>query len=119
MACVNGKCQLAAGVRELREAGMDALRGGDVDGAEALLRRSVALSEAGGGVTTATAHSVYRLGLALHAAGRPDEAAEQFEKALWLVRERAGCNSKLYQKILSQFARILPTRAPQFACEAA
>ena len=111
MACVNGKCQLASSVRELREAGMDALRDGDVGGAEALLRRSVAMSEAGGGVSTATAHSVYKLGLALHAAGRPDEAAEQFEKALALVRERAGCASKLYKTILGHFAQAIPVRA--------
>ena len=119
MACVNGKCRLASSVRELREAGMDALAGGDLEGAEALLRRSVAMSEAGGGVTTATAHSVYRLGQALHAAGKHDEAAEQFEKALWLVRERAGCGSKLYQKILRLFAEAMPARAPEWECAAA
>ena len=119
MACVNGKCQLSSSVRQLREAGMDALREGDVLGAEALLRRSVAMSEAGGGVSTATAHSVYRLGLALHAAGRPDEAAEQFGKALTLVRDRAGCGSKLCQKILAQFAAVMPSRAPEWQCAAA
>ncbi|UJX41879.1 tetratricopeptide repeat protein [Desulfovibrio sp. JY] len=119
MACVNGKCQLASSVRQLREAGMEALRDGDMVGAEALLRRSVAMSEAGGGVATATAHSVYKLGMALHAAGRQDEAAEQFEKALWLVRERAGCDSKLYRKILGHFAEAMPSRAPLCECEAA
>ncbi len=117
MACTNGKCELSGHVRRLREAGMDALREGDVDQAEDLLRRSVALSEAGGGVSTATANSVYRLGLALHEAGRQDEAAAEFEKALTLVRDRAGCGSKLYQTILGQFAQVLPARAhPAWDC---
>lgn len=118
MACTNGKCELASNVRRLREAGMEALRDGDVDEAEDLLRRSVRLSEDGGGVATATAHSVYRLGLALHEAGRFEEAADAFEKALALVRERAGCGSKLYQKILGQFARVMPARAPAWECAA-
>ncbi|EHJ48214.1 hypothetical protein DFW101_2208 [Solidesulfovibrio carbinoliphilus subsp. oakridgensis] len=117
MACTNGKCELSSSVRQLREAGMDALRDGDVDQAENLLRRSVAMSEAGGGVATATANSVYRLGLALHEAGRQDEAAAEFEKALTLVRDRAGCGSKLYQTILGHFARALPARAhPAWDC---
>lgn len=117
MACTNGKCELSGNVRRLREAGMEALRGGDADQATALLRRSVALSEAGGGVVTATAHSVYRLGMALYEAGRQDEAAREFEKALTLVRDRAGCGSKLYQKILGHFAKALPARAhPAWDC---
>lgn len=111
MACSGGKCELSGNVRRLREAGMDALRDGDVGQAEDLLRRSVALSEAGGGVATATANSVYRLGLALHEAGRQEEAAMEFEKALTLVRNRAGCGSKLYQTILGHFAKALPARA--------
>ena len=119
MACTNGKCELSASVRQLREAGMEALKHGDLEGAEALLRRSVALSENGGGVETATAHSVFRLGLALHEAGRSDEAAEEFEKALTLVRNRAGCGSKLYQNILGHFAAVLPARAPAWECAAA
>lgn len=117
MACVGGKCELSGNVRRLRDAGMEALRGGDVDQAEDLLRRSVALSEAGGGVTTATANSVYRLGLALHEAGRTDEAAREFEKALTLVRDRAGCGSRMYQTILGHFAKVLPERAhPAWDC---
>jgi Flp pilus assembly protein TadD len=116
MACTNGKCELSSNVRQLREAGMEALHQGDVTGAEALLRRSVALSEAGGGVETATAHSVYRLGMALHEAGRTEEAAREFEKALTLVRDRAGCGSKLYRTILGHFAEALPARAPEWEC---
>lgn len=117
MACTNGKCELAGNVRRLREAGMDALREGDAGRAEGLLRRSVELSEAGGGVATATANSTYRLALALHKAGRHDESAQHFEKALTLVRDRAGCGSKLYQKILDQFAAVMPSRAlPAWAC---
>ena len=119
MACTNGKCELSSSVRQLREAGLEALDRGDMEGAEALLRRSVALSEKGGGVNTATAHSVFRLGQALHEAGRADEAAREFEKALTLVRERAGCGSKLYQTILGHFAEILPGRAPAWECAAA
>lgn len=119
MACTNGKCELSSSVRELREAGMEALERGDVGGAEALLRRAIALSEAGGGVETATAHSVYRLGLTLHAAGRTEEAAREFEKALTLVRQRAGCGNKLYQAIFDQFAAVLPALAPAWACAAA
>lgn len=116
MACTNGKCELSSNVRQLREAGMEALHHGDTQGAEALLRRSVALSESGGGVETATAHSVFRLGLALNEAGRTEEAAREFEKALTLVRRRAGCGSKLYQTILGHFAAALPSRAPEWEC---
>lgn len=119
MACTNGKCVLAGNVRKLREAGMEALREGDTGQAETLLRRSVELSEASGGVPTATANSTYRLALALHEAGRSNEAAEHFERALALVRDRAGSESKLYRKILCHFAEALLGRAqPEWACAA-
>jgi tetratricopeptide (TPR) repeat protein len=111
MACTNGKCVLSGNVRRLREAGMDAYNEGDLGKAEVLLRQSVELSEVGGGLDVTTANSAYRLALTLHEAGRHDEAAEQFEKALTLVRERAGCASKLYKTILGHFAQAIPVRA--------
>jgi tetratricopeptide (TPR) repeat protein len=111
MACTNGKCVLAGNVRRLREAGMEALRAGDAGEAEALLRRSVEASEHGGCLDVSTAHSTYRLALALNQTGRYDEAAEQFEKALTLARGRAGSGSKLYKTILGHFAQTLPARA--------
>lgn len=119
MACTNGKCELAGIVRRLREAGMDALREGDVGQAEELLRESVVLSEEGGALDVSTANSVYRLGLALSEAGRIDEAVTQFEKALALVRERAGCGSKLYKTILGHFSAALPGRAPAWEYDCA
>ncbi len=107
MACENGKCALTGEVRKLRDAGIAALRAGDVGQAESLLRRSVALSEDGGGLDVSTAHSAYRLALALHRADHHDEAARHFEKAMALARQRAGCGSKLYRTILGHFARSL------------
>jgi len=111
MACTGGKCVLSGNVRRLRVAGMEALQEGKMEQAETLLRQAVALSEAGGGVNVATAHSTYQLAVALHEAGRSDEAAEQFVKALELVRSRAGRGSKLYKTILGSFAQALPARA--------
>ncbi len=110
MACTNGKCVLCGQVRQLREAGMEALRQGDVEQAETLLRRCVDMSE-DGGLDVVTANAAYRLALALHEAGRVDEAAGQFERALELVRQRAGCDSKLYKTILGHFAQALPEQA--------
>ena len=117
MACTGGKCLLTSKVRKLRETGMDAMASGDLGQAEELLRQSVELGETDGGLDVVTANSAYRLALTLHEAGRPDEAADQFEKALTLARGRAGCGSKLYQKILGHFAQALPSRAvPDLAC---
>ncbi len=111
MACKDGKCELSGRVRRLREAGMDALRAGEVEQAETLLRQSVDVSEAGGGINVVTAQSTFQLARVLHEAGRHDEAAEQFEKALALVRGRAGCGSRLYRTILGEFAQTLAVRA--------
>ena len=117
MACTGGKCMLSGQVRQLREAGMDALRTGDLGEAEAYLRRSVALAETDAGLDVVTANAAYRLALALHQSGQHDEAAQQFEKALTLARGRAGCGSKLYKTILGHFAEALPARAyPDQAC---
>ena len=117
MACVGGKCMLTSQVRRLREAGMDAMDAGDLDQAETLLRQSVTLAENEAGLDVVTANASYRLALTLHKAGRHDEAAEEFEKALTLARGRAGCGSKLYQTILGHFAAALPARAiPDLAC---
>lgn len=117
MACTGGKCMLSGQVRQLREAGMSALGSGDLDQAESYLRQSVELAETDGGLDVVTANSAYRLAMTLHQAGRPDEAADQFEKALTLARGRAGCGSKLYKTILGHFAEALPARAlPDRAC---
>ena len=62
-------------------------------------------------VDTTKAHSIYRLGLVLHEAGRPDEAAGEFERALDLVRNRGGEESKLYRKIFGHYEAVLPDRA--------
>lgn len=108
---------LSGKVRRLREAGMDAMASGDLGGAETYLRQSVELAETDGGLDVVTANSAYRLAMTLHQAGRADEAAEQFEKALTLARGRAGCGSKLYKTILGYFAEALPDRAlPDLAC---
>lgn len=117
MACTGGKCLLTSKVRKLRETGMEAMASGDLRQAEELLRQSVELGETDGGLDVVTANSAYRLALALHEAGRADEAAGQFEKALTLARGRAGCGSKLYQTIYGHFAAALPDRAdPEWAC---
>jgi len=47
----------------------------------------------------------------LHEAGRPEEAAGEFERALALVRDRGGSDSKLYRKILDHYREVLPERA--------
>ena len=112
MACSGGKCAVAGRIRYYREAGMEALREGSVGRAEELLRLAVDLGERDQAVDTAKAHSVYRLGLVLHEAGRPDEAAGEFERALALVRDRGGSDSKLYRKILDHYRQLLPERAP-------
>jgi tetratricopeptide (TPR) repeat protein len=111
MACRNGKCELAGRVRYYREAGVEALREGNVVQAEKLLRQAVDLAERDQAVDTSLAHAAYRLGQVLSEAGRPDEAASEFEKALALVRGRAGSDSKLYRKILGHYERALPERA--------
>ena len=111
MACTGGKCMLSGRVRQLRQAGMSALDIGDLDQAESFLRQSVELAETDNGLDVVTANSAYRLAMTLHQAGRGDEAADQFEKALALARGRAGCGSKLYQTILGHFAAALPSRA--------
>jgi len=90
---------------------MAAFRAGETGQAETLLRQAVDAAEAGGGINVVTAQSTYKLALVLHEAGRHDEAAEQFEKALALVRGRAGCGSKLYRTILGEFAQALSVRA--------
>jgi len=66
---------LAGRIRYYREAGMEALREGRVGQAEELLRLAVDLGDRDQAVDTTKAHSIYRLGLVLHEAGRPDEAA--------------------------------------------
>lgn len=98
-------------MRRLRNAGMDALFEGDVPRAEALLRRSLLLSEDSGGMDVSSARSAYRLALALHEAEHHDEAARYFEKALTLVRQRAGSGCKLYKTILGHFARTFTARS--------
>jgi len=107
MACENGKCALAAQVRKYRDEGMEALKAGDLEQAETLLRRSLNLSEIGGGLDVGAAQSGYRLALTLARAKRHDEAASHFEKALSLARGRAGSRSKLYRTILGHFSRSL------------
>lgn len=111
MACSGGKCALAGRIRYYREAGMEALREGQVAEAEKLLRLAVDLGERDQAVDTTKAHSIYRLGLVLHEAGRPDEAAGEFERALDLVRNRGGEESKLYRKIFGHYEAVLPDRA--------
>lgn len=112
MACTNGKCELAGRIRYYREAGMVALREGDLSQAEAQLRLAVALAERDEAVDTTLAQSSYRLGLVLSESGRHDEAAQAFERALALVDGRAGSDSKLYRRILGHYQRALPQRAP-------
>jgi tetratricopeptide (TPR) repeat protein len=111
MACKNGKCELAGRVRYYREAGVEALREGDVTQAEKFLRQAIDLAERDQAVESSVAQAVYRLGLVLHEAGRPDEAANEFEKALDLARARGGSGSKLYRKILGHYAQALPERS--------
>jgi tetratricopeptide (TPR) repeat protein len=111
MACTNGKCELAGRVRYYREAGVEALREGNVAQAEKLLRQAIDLAERDQAVDISVAQSVYRLGQVLHHAGRHDEAAGEFEKALSLVRARAGSESKLYRKILGHYEQALPERS--------
>ena len=111
MACTNGKCALAGRVRYYREAGMEALRAGDTGQAESLLRRAIDLAERDQAVDITVAHSAYQLGQVLHEAGRADEAAGQFERALTLVAGRAGSQSKLYRKIYGHYEQVLPERA--------
>lgn len=111
MACTNGKCELAGRVRYYREAGVEALREGNVAQAEKLLRQAIDLAERDQAVDSSVAQAVYRLGQVLHEAGRPDEAADEFEKALALVRSRAGGESKLYRKIFSHYERAFPERS--------
>ena len=102
---------MAGRIRYYREAGMEALREGRVGQAEELLRLAVDLGDRDQAVDTTKAHSIYRLGLVLHEAGRPDEAAGEFERALDLVRNRAGRDSKLYRKIFGHYEKALPERA--------
>lgn len=111
MACKSGKCQLAGRVRYYREAGMQALRDGDMGQAENMLRRAVDLAERDQAVDITVAQSAYQLGQVLHEAGRADEAAGQFERALTLVRGRAGSESKLYRKMYGHYEQVLPERA--------
>lgn len=111
MACSGGKCELAGRIRYYREAGMEALREGDVDRAEKMLRLAVDLGERDQAVDTTKAHSIYRLGLVLSEAGRHDEAAGAFEQALALAGGRAGTGSKLYRKIFDHYEAALPERA--------
>jgi tetratricopeptide (TPR) repeat protein len=107
MACENGVCALSGQVRQLRREGIEAHLAGDVEQAEALLRRSMDLSRAGGAPDVSTAHTAYRLALVLAAASRHEEAARHFEMALGLARGRAGCGCRLYRAILGDFAQAL------------
>lgn len=107
MGCENGACGLRGQVRHLRRAGVEAQLEGDVERAEALLRRSMDLSRHSGAADVSTAHSAWRLALVLAESSRPDEAARHFELALSLTRARAGCGSKLYRTILVDFAQAL------------
>lgn len=111
MACTTGKCELAGRIRYYREAGMEALREGNLTQAEAQLRLAVELAERDEAVDTTLAQSSYRLGLVLSRTGRHDEAADAFERALTLVGSRAGSDSKLYRKIFDHYERALPERA--------
>jgi tetratricopeptide (TPR) repeat protein len=90
---------------------MEALREGNLPEAEAKLRLAVELAERDEAVDISVAQSAYRLGLVLHEAGRPEEAAGEFERALALVGGRAGSESKLYRKILRHYEQALPERA--------
>lgn len=111
MACSGGKCELAGRIRYYREAGMEALREGNLEQAEKQLRLAVDLAVRDEAVDISVAQSAYRLGLVLHQAGRPDEAAGEFTRALSLVEARAGNESKLYQKILGHFEQAMPDKA--------
>ena len=111
MACSGGKCELAGRIRYYREAGMEALREGNLEQAEKQLRLAVDLAVRDEAVDISVAQSAYRLGLVLHEAGRSEEAAGEFERALALVGARAGNQSKLYRKILGHFTTAMPERA--------
>jgi len=102
---------LAGRIRYYRETGMEALRVGKLEQAEKQLRLAVDLAVRDQAVDISVAQSAYRLGLVLHEAGRPDEAAGEFERALALVGARAGSESKLYRKILGHYAEVMPERA--------